>query len=780
MAFKSLEQRYNERVKSLYSGDTRKFENGRPSTGRNDDPLIVRRVGKGYWNFAEGRSTPFRSSFEDIKRLTLFNFSFRGVKFLVKQQLLQTGNTLQFTRILNPTFTIGNAVPFLHIKRNARPLRELFGRPDTNKAREWGQLQEETYNSVSSKGTAGSLFNKVKSKLLAPLKAVKSAVRSDRNVRGFGWDSSRPELGKSPNEYYVVSDQLNWKKYNTTEFVPAGVTGFDVNELKYIKNDFNRGSKTYLGNVRSEYQINASTRPEKSEYYFNQETVRTDKLSSEGNASSIKNLYENDENFKKLTEIRDVYLSPYLREAAQIKINDYNTFYSQTLRLRLTDLDNSIQANQSPRNDSLITGSHIANKGGYSLESYIEKNRYLTQKVEGQPYYGMEGYSDYNISYESLDYQTNTPTKIPNRSETYLLGGASTLQIVPYSLDDKLIDRQAIYNEALAKDIVDIAGGTSNYLKYFIPGDGTVHGPINSDSKNARDISKQSKSPKYLKDGLNLKQAPSSRLDLPYNDLKVAASNEDPSDPIVISIAMSNKAPVQFRAYIKDLQQSATPEYKTYQYIGRMERFINYLGVQREISFKLGIIAFSEDELQTVWKKINYITGLVYPYGYLSGIMQPNIVKLTIGRVFADQPGYFTSLNFNFGQITETWDIGSMAKVPISAEVDMKFTVIEKSSKTALSPFYGITEDMTDAFTTPPTQKPETANPPTNAPAQVPVEQKPAPAVPSTVPPKSAVTLPQVKVPADNTRVTPARQVQRPVRFGGGGGFSGGGGGSSF
>ena len=132
MAFKNLEQRFNENVIKLYAGSTSKFDNGIASNGKADAPLIVRAPGKGYWTKYEDRSLPVQSTIQDVKRLTLFQLSKPGLLFLAKQQLLQTGNTFELTRALNPAFVVANAVPFLHVKRNLRPLNELAGKTDTS------------------------------------------------------------------------------------------------------------------------------------------------------------------------------------------------------------------------------------------------------------------------------------------------------------------------------------------------------------------------------------------------------------------------------------------------------------------------------------------------------------------------------------------------------------------------------------------------------------------------------------------------------------------------
>jgi hypothetical protein len=174
-------------------------------------------------------------------------------------------------------------------------------------------------------------------------------------------------------------------------------------------------------------------------------------------------------------------------------------------------------------------------------------------------------------------------------------------------------------------------------------------------------------------------------------------------DPIIVSFAMGKDDHVQFRAFIKDLKQDATPEYKPYQYIGRIEKFISYVTVQRNVSFKLHVVAFSKDELPIVWKRINYLTGMVYPYGINRGILRPNIIRMTIGRVFVNQPGYITSINTTFDEVVESWDIDN--QVPIGATLDMRFSLIEKRTALASTPLFGITQNV-GGFATSLTEEP--------------------------------------------------------------------------
>lgn len=523
MSFKNLEQRFNENVKTLYAGATSKFENGKPSNGKNDDPLIVRAPGKGYWTKIENRGLPLSSALQDVKRITLFTLSTRGILFLAKQQLLQTGNTFEQTRLLNPLFAIGNAVPFLHVKRNLRPLGELIGKTDTSyeNVKKLGQLQVSTFDKLTQK-----------------------------------FDSNKSKFWKE------IETKLQMEKPSTS------------NPLK---------------------------------------STATSKIKSLSNA----------------------VFSP---------------------------IQNTLSAVRAKRN--------IGNKFGYPT-------------------------ADDPGGWSASRPELSSMLQIIDAANAQYFKEQETLSEAESSLT-----RPALGIDS-PNPIISQPPGRS-FIRYFNGGKGSIRTDSSAaelgSSTNARDVANPYKKVSYIQDTSNIEmQYPNPNISkTAYNTLD---SNFD--DPIVVSFAMGTDDPVRFRAYIRDLHQSATPEYKSYQYIGRMEKFVNYTGVQREISFKLGVIAFSKEEISGVWRRINYLTGLVFPYGVHKGIFQPNITKLTIGDVYTDQPGYITFLGTNFNELAESWEIDSGIQVPISAVMDIKFVIIEKSGlRTADSAFYGITETM-DGFVPP-------------------------------------------------------------------------------
>ena len=671
MAFKNLEQRFNENVNKLYAGATLKFENGKSSTGRNDDPLIVRKPGNGYWNFAESRGLPVVSAALDVKRLTLFTLSKRGLLFLAKQQLLQTGNTFEHTRIINPLFAVGNAVPFLHIRRNLRPLAiggtvakalSVLGIKKTStpnspaELRKIGQLQQETYDKWNGgSGLVKSLIKKIP--VIGQTISAFSAKRSMGEV-GNGWTYTRPELGKNNSEYFVYRYNADTAPGSTDSKLLRTLIKF-VTKLDIGGNDgvgygaikSNGNYVTYLNYSNDKPEWPRSIQTDYATYRLAKyKKVVLPERSEVAKKSDIKEEYKTASDYQKLldSQIEDTAYLSYDRDNNQkYKAADGNLFgvlypnsvNSEKLSTRLS----TIYEGTAPE----VTDEVAAKKT--DIDSQIGEH------------------VDADVALSDIERLNPRPTV--RATGLPILAEYSGKAFVRYFSHGNVG-----LGSVNASEIID--GNTTNMQAKV---DAFKTGP------------QKGKKLSYIKDESNLPAiVPNTSVSKPaYQSINNAFD-----DPIVVSFAMGKDTPIRFRAYIKDLQQSATPEYKSYQYIGRMEKFVNYVGVQREISFKLGVVAFSKDELDGVWTRINYLTGLVFPYGFNRGIFQPNIARLTIGNVYVEQPGYVTSLNTNFNELGESWEIDGGRQVPIAAQMDIKFIIIEKSSKVADSPFYGITEEM--------------------------------------------------------------------------------------
>jgi hypothetical protein len=104
--------------------------------------------------------------------------------------------------------------------------------------------------------------------------------------------------------------------------------------------------------------------------------------------------------------------------------------------------------------------------------------------------------------------------------------------------------------------------------------------------------------------------------------------------------------PLIFRAFLTSgISDSNTGEWNSFKYMGRGETFKTYQGFQRSISFGFRVVAFSQDEMQPLYNKLNYLVSQVYPDYSAAGYMRAPLVKLTLGDYLYRMPGVITSIN---------------------------------------------------------------------------------------------------------------------------------------
>ena len=125
---------------------------------------------------------------------------------------------------------------------------------------------------------------------------------------------------------------------------------------------------------------------------------------------------------------------------------------------------------------------------------------------------------------------------------------------------------------------------------------------------------------------------------------------------------MSNDYPGQsvpliFRAFLTSgISDSNTGDWNSFKYMGRGETFKTYQGFQRSISFGFRVVAFSQEEMQPLYNKLNYLVSQVYPDYSAAGYMRAPLVKLTLGDYLYRMPGVLTSVNLTIDNNTP-WEI---------------------------------------------------------------------------------------------------------------------------
>ena len=124
-------------------------------------------------------------------------------------------------------------------------------------------------------------------------------------------------------------------------------------------------------------------------------------------------------------------------------------------------------------------------------------------------------------------------------------------------------------------------------------------------------------------------------------------SNDTPGDAIAIF----------FRSFLTNFSDSNQAELSPFRYLGRGETFRTYQGFDRSIAFSFKIAAFTRDEMQPLYKKLNHLISQVYPdYSPTSRFMRAPLMKLTIGDYLYRVPGFLDSVNITVDD-NVSWEI---------------------------------------------------------------------------------------------------------------------------
>jgi hypothetical protein len=170
-------------------------------------------------------------------------------------------------------------------------------------------------------------------------------------------------------------------------------------------------------------------------------------------------------------------------------------------------------------------------------------------------------------------------------------------------------------------------------------------------------------------------------------------SGQTQADIINFVFSIPDRESIQFRAFISSIKESVKPEFSEQRYVGRTERFVTYGGVKRNVSLEFNIVAFSSDEIDDMWSRVNYLTGLAFPQrASTSGFMVPPLFRLTAGQIYDLQPCYVDTLDYDLLDQNITFDVDKQVSQVIN--VRMNLTLLEKRSKFYNSPFYKITENL--------------------------------------------------------------------------------------
>lgn len=118
----------------------------------------------------------------------------------------------------------------------------------------------------------------------------------------------------------------------------------------------------------------------------------------------------------------------------------------------------------------------------------------------------------------------------------------------------------------------------------------------------------------------------------------------------------SEKTYIHFRAFIDSLSDSYSADWMSQKFMGRAENFYKYQGFDRQVSLGWTVAAQSKQELIPMYQKLNYLASTLAPDYSNVGYMQGNLITLTMGGWFYEQPGLITGMSLDVPD-DSPWDI---------------------------------------------------------------------------------------------------------------------------
>jgi hypothetical protein len=169
---------------------------------------------------------------------------------------------------------------------------------------------------------------------------------------------------------------------------------------------------------------------------------------------------------------------------------------------------------------------------------------------------------------------------------------------------------------------------------------------------------------------------------------------------------------VQFRSTITGLNETFSPSWDSAQFLGSPFDYHTYSKISRTVSFSFTVYSMSVIEHKNMWKRLNFLTSLVYPQGYYeSSAVKPPLLEFTLGSMYENKPSFITQLSYTVDDNAE-WEIGNQKnlgnsdgvgynnngsveyvdvdnyKLPRSIQVQIGLTILESRGITENRQFY--------------------------------------------------------------------------------------------
>lgn len=112
-----------------------------------------------------------------------------------------------------------------------------------------------------------------------------------------------------------------------------------------------------------------------------------------------------------------------------------------------------------------------------------------------------------------------------------------------------------------------------------------------------------------------------------------------------------------FRATITGLTETITPTWEPNKFIGNPFNFYTYSSIEKTLGFTFKVYSSNQKEHIAMWERLNFLTSLAYPQGYIDGVVISPFIRFTMGDLYRDKDCVIESLTYTVADDT-TWEIG--------------------------------------------------------------------------------------------------------------------------
>ena len=149
-----------------------------------------------------------------------------------------------------------------------------------------------------------------------------------------------------------------------------------------------------------------------------------------------------------------------------------------------------------------------------------------------------------------------------------------------------------------------------------------------------------------------------------------------------------------FRGFVTGITENVSPSFTPTNYIGRSEPVYQYERAERDLSFNLRVYPNNKKEFDTMYKKLNYLTGMAYPM-YLPEQDNASLTRMKapftelymahIGSRVKGQFGFIKSISYT---VNESGDWDSQTSLPRLFDIAISYQILSKRPPSFRTPFY--------------------------------------------------------------------------------------------